>query len=623
MNSETFKLPKDTFLSNLEPFASKGLPTNSIIHKMVTGCGATTLELSFPRNSIIIEPNLPVIKGKCAKINGKARKNKIVQGVHEDVSVDDIKYYLANVKGYKKILTTPEGFEKVSEAIGESMYADYFLLFDECEKAIQDIDFRDKIIDPIDAFFEFDNKAFVSATPLIPSDPRFKDFTRVIIEPDYEFDESIKVFSTNNIVYQLKIVLDKYLSSDNSNDRKIFIFFKSTKRIRNIINGLKLEDYAVYCSEDSAKDLRRDGISNAYDSVNNKFAKYNFLTSRFYSAVDIDYKDYACDPIIIIMTDVVAVQHSVIDPLTEAIQICGRFRKPEKVKDEPEIWVTKDIYHISNYSNKLTSYNETEIEAILNDKKRLHDFISTFQPQSDVEYINTFIDEILELNGFGYFIREKNGELNYFKIDNFIYKERVKRYYKSDTALVNQYKLSKHFDVHEQSRYVYHGLTDQQLLEIKDNTASQKANDIVSQWLKNIMETGNDDLWLTFNLTMLRNSFKKQMEIIDQYGLQNASLLDYDINKIQKELENSKGLQRLIPIIKYIRRVFEIGKGYTSKEIEESLFKGLAETGLINVKPDIKLLRNGVNLSERQNIKRDEKGAWLKGYKVLSYLHNF
>ena len=96
MTTQTYKLSKDQFLADLEPFKSKGLPTDSIIHKMVTGCGATTLELEFPRNSIIIEPNLPVILGKCKKINKNLRKNKIVQGVYEGIDVEQIKQFLMN-----------------------------------------------------------------------------------------------------------------------------------------------------------------------------------------------------------------------------------------------------------------------------------------------------------------------------------------------------------------------------------------------------------------------------------------------------------------------------------------------------------------------------------------------
>ncbi|WP_171972586.1 hypothetical protein [Mucilaginibacter polytrichastri] len=568
-----------------------------------------------------MEHNLPVIIGKCNKMNGKARKNKVVLGVYEDVTVQDIRNYVANRKGYKKIITTPESFWKVIEAIGDSIYSDYFLLFDECEKAVQDVGFREGIIDPIDAFFTFNGKAFISATPIIPSDPRFKDFTHINIKPAYNHEQAITVFTTNNIVYQLKSILDQYSSTSADRDRNYFIFFKSTKRIRNIIKGLKLTDYAVYCSETSAKDLRRNGIEHAYDQINDKFAKYNFLTNRFFSAVDIDYEDYHCDPIIIILSDVIAVEHSVIDPATEAVQIVGRFRKPERIEGEADIIVKKDAYHISNYNSKLTSFNETEVMAILEDKRKLHEFISTFKPVSDIEYINSFIDEILKINGFGYFLRKGDSNLNYFMVDNFKYKEQVKLYYQASTSLIERYKTVSHFTVTEESKFVAYSLTDEQLQNISDQTAYTTVNDFVSQRLKEIMES-ESTFNRSVNLPLLRFSYPDQMSVIDQYGLENASKLDYNINKISKQMEQSQGLKRLLPIIRYIQRTFKI-KGYTSKEIEPLLTKGITETGLTDLKPTIQLLRNGAILSERTRIRKDENGNWLRGYEVLGYVHNF
>lgn len=40
------------------------IPNNVILNKTLTGCGATTLEINAAEDSIIIEPNVPVIIGK-------------------------------------------------------------------------------------------------------------------------------------------------------------------------------------------------------------------------------------------------------------------------------------------------------------------------------------------------------------------------------------------------------------------------------------------------------------------------------------------------------------------------------------------------------------------------------
>ena len=149
------------------------IPSNVILNKQITGCGATTLEINAARNSIIIEPNVPVIVGK-------ATKHPNVFPVYEKVTFEDVEAYLQKqIDGYRKIVTTPEGYDKkVKPALSKHVknYKEsFFLLFDECEKIIQDVDYRGDIYLPVDDFFSFTSKAMVSATPIIPRDPRFAE----------------------------------------------------------------------------------------------------------------------------------------------------------------------------------------------------------------------------------------------------------------------------------------------------------------------------------------------------------------------------------------------------------------------------------------------------------------
>ena len=107
------------------------IPTNSIINKTVTGCGATYAEINAPRHSVIIEPNVPVIEGKM-------KKHPQILGVFEGVTTEDIIDFLnTNYNdGYLKIMTTPESFPKVRSAMVQThtdMHGEWFMLFDECE----------------------------------------------------------------------------------------------------------------------------------------------------------------------------------------------------------------------------------------------------------------------------------------------------------------------------------------------------------------------------------------------------------------------------------------------------------------------------------------------------------
>lgn len=83
------------------------IPTNCIINKLLPGLGATHCELTAPRKSIIIEPNVPVIESKA-----KVHKNALA--VYKGVSIRQIADFLeANREKDYKLLTTPEGFNKI------------------------------------------------------------------------------------------------------------------------------------------------------------------------------------------------------------------------------------------------------------------------------------------------------------------------------------------------------------------------------------------------------------------------------------------------------------------------------------------------------------------------------
>ena len=230
---KTYKISRHQYLRDIEPFKSKYIPSNSLFFKVLPGIGATTYELEALRHSIILVSNLPVIIGKSKQIEFK----DIIQPVYEGIKEDDILEYLEKDEViYKKIITTPESFVKVINAINASdfnLHEDFFILFDECEKIIQDIDFRKAIELPMIDFFNFKNKAFISATPIVPSDPRFKDagFTNIILKPTFDYSIPIKLQPTNNVLYALK----KFL--ENTHRERYFIFFNSTDNIAELIKS--------------------------------------------------------------------------------------------------------------------------------------------------------------------------------------------------------------------------------------------------------------------------------------------------------------------------------------------------------------------------------------------------
>ena len=62
MHTEEIKIHKGEWLTNaLERQGYKNIPSNVILDKTLTGLGATYTEIHSDRNSIILEPNVPVI----------------------------------------------------------------------------------------------------------------------------------------------------------------------------------------------------------------------------------------------------------------------------------------------------------------------------------------------------------------------------------------------------------------------------------------------------------------------------------------------------------------------------------------------------------------------------------
>ena len=329
------------------------IPTNTILDKTLTGIGATYTELHSCRNSIIIEPNVPVIIDK-------AKKHNDWLTVYSVTTPAQIKKYLNNTKiRYKKILTTPEGFKNIREAAGATytqIQSSYFCLFDECEKLTQDCDYRGAITQPVYDFFEFENKAFVSATPLKVRHPKFKEqeFKKIKIVPQFDYKKNLHLIVTNSYEKTAREEFERLKDSP-----LVCIFLNSVTGINKLVNSLKImDDSYIFCSEDGVKKLKEAGFTNALSEICYPLRKYNFFTSRFYSAIDINLD---VKPDVLILTNLNQADYTKIDPLTEAIQIQGRFRV--KFKDGQTY---NSLTHITN-TKDLKALSDKEVTDMIDE----------------------------------------------------------------------------------------------------------------------------------------------------------------------------------------------------------------------------------------------------------------
>ena len=441
------------------------IPTNTILYKKLTGLGATYGELKANRNSIILEPNVPVIKGKC---KDPKHKNDNLFGVYENVTVEKIvKYLQASKEKHIKLLSTPESFSKIKTAFEEldmDIYSTCYLLFDECHKIVKDVDYREDITLPFDDFFMFDNKGLVSATPLDFTDPRFfkQRFQIMEVQPMFDYAQPINIYHTNNVLQELKKRLGK------ATNNPIFLFINSTETIYSIMQKLDiLEQSTVFCASNSVTSLKEKKFANAYSDWNaDKMRRFNFLTSRFFNALDIEL-DFR--PEVFIVTDTTMATQSMVDPFTDTIQIIGRFRNG-----------IASANHITNTDYNFSVRSKAQVQYMIGVFEQVYEMMKTYHNNATIDEARDAYKAILDILPFNSMLN-RNGEKNWFKIDNYITEAIVQGCYNSFDMLTKTYRQCKSFKVSCESQTYL--LSDLERLKRENKSISIKAKrkEIVEQ----------------------------------------------------------------------------------------------------------------------------------------------
>lgn len=567
----------------------KTIPTNSILRKVLPGLGATFMEISdeiSKRHSIIIEPNVPVI-------TGKTKNNPKVLGVIEGVTKDKIESYLKNKDiTYKKILTTPESYHLIKEVIQSptrrikmNLYKDFFCLYDECEKLIQDVDYRDKITQPMNDFFLFEGKAMVSATPLTPSDPRFKEhsFKILEIEPDYNYKKNLNLIITNT--YE-EAVLRKFEELKDS--ECICIFLNKTDSIDKLINSLGIVHQSkIFCSDKSAKKLKKKGYDIASDKIELPLAKYNFFTCRFFSAVDIELRK---KPDVLMLTNLKDASYTMIDPFTEAIQIYGRFRKKYHGNDIP----FNSLTHITTFNINYKAKTIEEIGRTIDTYKRVYEDIQEQINNSSDDIEKEALRKDLEKLNYAEFLDDA-GNYNYFSQDNFYNEERVKNYYSNPQLLLQAYKDTEHFIVTEQiqdSPYVF----DWENFRKKNKSTSELRKNIIIGLEEFVTHKKNNP---SFNIELQKQLFRNieitkdetgelMVDCFDYLGKEKIDKIGYTSpKKLKKALVEAKAEKKekdsFFEIQNRIKEIYKIEDKKTKNEYKELLIDIYKEFGLEDI----------------------------------------
>lgn len=571
---------------------------NTILCKFLTGIGATHLEITAPRHSILIEPNIPPIKGKCANPQYKSYN---LFGVIQKVSIDDVSNYLDKTlrsKKYIKILTTPESFSKVKAAFedcGIDLYSTCFLLMDECHKFIQDVDYRENITLPVDDFFCFNNKAFVSATPIIPSDPRFDEqrFTFVKVMPNYikgrpltevyhfpdkateelykdmtttvgipltELNhEKLKVTQvyTNNVLEAVKkwIKIKEDNDEANATSHPFCFFINSTNIIHQLIVKLEIQDRStVFCAEKSVKKLQESGFKNAFEDWSIEHINtYMFFTSRFFTALDIEM-DVA--PHLVFVSAPLIANSTMIDPVTDVRQAIGRFRNG-----------IADAAHIANVSkDAFPDRNIDEIKEYITAMRGAYDTINTLYKDATNEIVKEAYKSALNALPYNRFIR--NGQKDYFAIDNYIHQEIVRSCYHSQANLSDRYAAAGCFETCWTEKF-YFQYNDSERLSLHQEGKSKRRIRMEIVAILDKLSKEEDSEAKKSQLAELR---QKDAFIVDAYtliGKEEIEQCKYYPKRIREAiiLRKKNGTE----VVQLINNTFVVNQRYTLKYIKNEL----------------------------------------------------
>jgi hypothetical protein len=536
---------RERLIDALKRDGMENIPSNIILDKRIPGIGATYTEIHSKRNSIIIEPNVPVIKGKVKK-----HENLNLLGVYEGVKKPSVKKYLLNSSiQHKKLLTTPEGFRKIREVateIGLNIYAEYFCLFDECERLNQDVGYREKITNPVNDFFNFTNKAFVSATPLDIHHPKVYEqrFYRLKIEPQFEYKKDIELIVTNDFVNVLNEKLESLKHS-----RCICIFYNSTAGIDSIIHTKRMQyNYKTFCSPKSKTILLKHGFKNVESDYNEPLENYNFFTSRYFSAIDIELK---IKPDIIILTDLKQAEHTMIDPFTEAIQIQGRFRTI--FKDGTNY---NSLTHITNFKSELTIKSDEHLDIEIEQFRKNHEYLIAQYTNAENPIVKAAV--LKDLKRSSYFeLLDEEWNLDEFAVHNKYNEERVRRYYTDFDLLVKAYEETGFFNVICNPPDLRFFLNEIRLKIRQKEGIKMKLKRIVSflRGTTNIEE---------FRNILIQESFEDANLIVDAFlklGEDFIISVDYSRAKMRNELGKIRNKEKrfCVDIILEISDAFELG----------------------------------------------------------------
>lgn len=393
----------------------------------------------------------------------------------------------------------------------------------------------------------------MSATPIEFTDPRFEQqkFQTITVKPTFDYVKDMNLHATNNLLQAVKEVFAGLKGN-------CFIFCNSTDTIHSLMQQLGLlDESAVFCSEKSVeklKGLKFDNVSDIWDKDIMK--RYNWLTSRFYNAVDIELEE---KPTILLLTDCYFADYTAFDPNTDTIQCVGRFRNG-----------VSSIHHISNTNRNFMVRSKEELKGRISCWKDVYDMLQNHYDYATTVSAKDAYSAVLVSLPYAEMLDEK-GRTRYFKIDNYINTELVKGYYNCPDNLYEAYKDCDAFTINHYS-FLDYKLGDYEKLQRTNKSISIKEKrKIMVQQLELLGECQ----------TEMEYQFKRDLEKADSFIVEAYDKIGKD--KIEHLKYNRKKIKEAMIIADYHTKItgtevslmiynsFEAGKWYSRKFIKEEI----------------------------------------------------
>jgi hypothetical protein len=286
-------------------------------------------------------------------------------------------------------------------------------------------------------------------------------------------------------------------------------------------------------------------------------AHYNWMTSRFYSALDIELSEA---PNVVMLTDCYTAEYTMIDPYMDAVQIVGRFRNG-----------VNRTYHISNFDKRNPIKSREQIDETFRAQKIVYEYMGTMAYSASTATQREEFRRAQATIPFTRFLDENN-EVDPYKVDNYIDEETVKVTYNNYSRVLLAYQECGYFNVTRVPQYYKFGDYERLKIESKAASIREKRKEIVAQ----LEELGTCE-------TEIECQYKRDLafadslivEAYDLLGKDEIERLNYSVTRIREAiiLKKHQVKAHATDAIQLINTFFYPQQWYSAKTIKDNIKK--------------------------------------------------